>query len=348
MARPIIVFPDQDHLAHLQVQIDYMMSPMFGMNPLIAPVLLSGMLNHVKDHIAYWYVDSFVKLTSEAAGVDITKLMDNDDEEVGQEFDRMLAAASPMMNKIAMQELQSLPPIIQQAMQVAQQFAPPQMGDPTQAAMMAAQATVKEVERKGQADQMKAQLDNQRLQMDNQRLQIEGMNVQMKQQEMAFKQQLEQARTEMQQRNADAERAAKLMLAEQAETSKQAISQQQAQVKVDTNTADNETALTIANMEIESGREARQEGMAFDAAMADQDRQLDQQNAAAERAFNAEQAERDRQTGIETQQVDRLFQSVDKQTEREHRADQADKDRKFKGTKVGVSTGTGINPNPKK
>jgi hypothetical protein len=348
MGRPIIVFPDQDHLAHLQVHIDYMMSPMFGMNPLIAPVLLSGMLNHVKDHIAYWYVDSFVKLTSEAAGVDITKLMDNDDEEVGQEFDRMLAAASPMMNKIAMQELQSLPPIIQQAMQVAQQFAPPQMGDPTQAAMMAAQATLKEVERKGQADQLKAQLDNQRLQMDNQRLQIEGMNVQLKQQEQAFKQQLEQARSEMQQRNADAERAAKLMLAEQAEASKQAIAQQQAQVKVETNTADNQTALTIANMEIESGREARQDQMAFDAQQSAVDRQIDQQNAAEDRAFNAEQAERDRQTGIETQQADRMFQAVDKQTEREHRAEQADKDRKFKGTKVGVSTGTGINPNPKK
>lgn len=341
MGRPIIVFPDQDHLAHLQVHIDYMMNPLFGMNPLIAPGFLQGMLNHIKDHIAYWYVDSFVKLTSEAAGVDITKLMDNDDEEVGQEFDRMLAAASPMMMKIATQELQSLPPIIQQAMQVAQQFAPPQMGDPAQAAMMAAQAASKEVERKAQADQLKNQLDQQRLQID-------GMGIQMKQQELAFKQQLEQARTEMQQRNADAERAAKLMLAEQAERSKQAIAEQQAQVKVDTNTADNQTALTIANMEVESAREARQEGMAFDAQMAEQDRQADMLQSAQDREFNERQADKDRQHGIETAQVDRMFQAVDKQTEREHRAEQADKDRKFKGTKVSVSTGTGINPNPKK
>jgi hypothetical protein len=348
MGRPIIAFPDQDHLAHLQVHIDYMMSPMFGMNPLIAPGFISGMLNHVKDHIAYWYVDSFVKFTSQAAGVDITKLMDNEDEEVGQEFDRMLAAASPTIIEIAMQELSKLPPIIQQAMQVAQQFAPPQMGDPTQAAMMAAQATVKEVERKAQADQIKGQLDQQRLQMDNQRLQIEGMGIQMKQQEMAFKQQLEQSRTEMEQRNADAERAAKMMLADKAEQVKLSVSEQATRAKMETNTSDNQTALTIAQMEIESGREARQEGMAFDAQMAEQDRQIDQQNAAADRAFNAQQAAEDRRHGIETTQVDRMFQAVDKQTEREHRSEQADKDREFKGTKVGVSTGTGINPNPKK
>jgi hypothetical protein len=348
MGRPIIAFPDQDHLAHLQVHIDYMLNPMFGMNPLIAPVFLSGMLNHIKDHIAYWYVDSFVKFTSQVAGVDVTKLMDNDDEEVGQEFDRMLAAASPTINQIAQQELAKLPPVIQQAMQVAQQFAPPQMGDPTQAAMMAAQATVKEVERKGQADQMKAQLDNQRLQMDNQRLQIEGMGIQMKQQELAFKQQLEQSRTELAQRNADAERAAKMMLADKAEQVKLSVSEQTTRAKLETNTSDNQTAMTIAQMEIESGREARQEGMAFDAQMAEQDRQTDMARAEQDRAFNAEQAERDRQTGAEQKQVDRMFTAVDKQTEREHRSEQAEKDRKLQGTKVSLSTGTGINPNPKK
>ncbi|MEY2654400.1 MAG: hypothetical protein RLZZ524_1428 [Pseudomonadota bacterium] len=344
MGRPIIAFPDQDHLAHLQVHIDYMMSPMFGMNPLIAPVLLQGMLNHIKDHIGYWYVDSFVKFTSEAAGVDITKLMDPEDEEVGQEFDRMLAAASPTIIQIAMQELAKLPPIIQQAMQVAQQFAPPQMGDPTQAAMMAAQASVKEVERKAQADQLKGQLDQQRLQMDNQRLQIEGMSIQMKQAEMQMKQQLDQARAEMEQRNADAERAAKLMITERAEKAKVGIAQQQAAVKVKTNTDDNQTAMTIAQMEVESAREARQESMAFEAQQSAVDRQLDQQNAAADRAFNAQQAAEDRKHGAETKQVDRMFQAVDKQTEREHRAQQADKDREFEGEKVSVSTGGGIDP----
>lgn len=352
MGRPIVVFPDQDHLAHLQVHIDYMMNPILGMNPLIAPVFVQGMLNHIKDHIAYWYVDTFVRVTSDAAGVDVTKLMDAEDEEVGKEFDRMLAAASPMISQMAQAELQALPPIIQQAMQVAQQFAPPAMGDPAQAAMMAAQAQVQEVQRKAQADQLKAQVDNQRLQ-------IEQLGLQLKQQETQYRMQLDQATEQMRQRNADADRAAKLMLSEQQEASKQAIAQQQAQVKVETNTADNQTALQIANMEVESAREARRDDMAFQSQQAQQDRQIDQQRFAAEKAFAAEQAERDRQHAAETGQrdlgfkaeqahIDRMFQQVDRQTEREHRSEQADKDRKLKGEKVAVKTGTGINPNPKK
>lgn len=352
MGRPIVAFPDQDHLAHMQVHLDYLMNPMFGMNPLIAPGFMQGMLNHLKDHIAYWYVDTFVKVTSEAAGVDVTKLMDNDDEEVGQEFDRMLAAASPMISQMAQQELAKLPPIIQQAMQVAQQFAPPQMGDPTQAAMMAAQAQVQEVQRKAQADQLKSQLDQQRLQMDQMRVQIDNQRLQ-------FEQQMAQQSEAMRQRNADADRAAKLMTAEQQEKAKLQVAEQQAAVKVKTNTDDNQTALTIAQMEVDSSREARQEQMAYESQQAAQDRQIEQQRFAADKAFAADQAERDRQHAAETgqrdigfkaeqAQIDRMYQQVDKQTEREHRADQADKDRKIQGEKIAVSTGTGVNPNPKK
>ena len=364
MGRPIIAFPNQDHLAHLQVHIDFMMNPLFGMNPLIAPVFLQGMLNHIKDHIAYWYVDSFVKLTSQTAGVDVTQLMDNDDDEVGQEFDRMLAAASPLMNQIAGQELQALPPIIQQAMQVAKQFAPPQQGDPTQAAMMAAQAQVQEVQRKAQADQMKSQLDQMKAQLDGQKAQLDAQRFQW-----------EQQRSQMEDRQRDADRAAQVAKDQQVEETKRATAEQNNMVKVKTNTDDNRTALTIATMEIDSNREARQDQMAFDQQQAQQSRQDEAQRFVADKAFAAAEADKDRQhatqigeadrqfqreTGdaerqhaAEQGQIDRMYSAVQSQTEREHATEQADADRtaklkeaKLKGEKVAVSTGTGVNPNP--
>ena len=353
MGRPIIAFPNQDHLAHLQVHIDFMMNPLFGSNPLIAPVFLQGMLNHIKDHIAYWYVDSFVKLTSQTAGVDVTQLMDNDDDEVGQEFDRMLAAASPLLNQIATQELQALPPIIQQAMQMAQQFAPPQMGDPAQAAMMAAQAQVQEVQRKSQADQMKAQLDGQKAQ-------IEGMRAQLDAQRFEF----ERQRSDMEDRQRDADRAAKMATDQQNVQAKSAIAEQQNAVKVKTNTDDNQTALTIASMEIASNEQARQDQMAFDQQQAQQSRADDRERFVAEKVFSSAEADKDRQHAAQTGeqdrqhkaeqgQIDRMYSAVQSETEREHATSQAEADRtarlkeaKLKGEKVGVRTGTGINPNP--
>lgn len=349
MGRPIVAYPTQDHLAHLQVHIDYLLNPMLGQNPLIAPIFVPAMLNHIKDHLALWYVDTFVKLTSEAAGIDISKLMDDDDE-VSAEMDRTLATASPVVGQIVVQELQKLPPIIQQAMQIAQQFQPPQPGDPTQVAMLAAQAQMQEVQRKTQADQMKtqmdqmkvqmeAQLENQRMQMENQRLQIEQQFRQMQLDQQQKNADAERAAklmlSETQQRNADAERAAKLVMAEKSEATKQAIAEQSTAADLKTNSDDNATALTIANMEIESNREARHDEMLFD-----------EQQAEAMRRFNEEQA-----------QVDRMYRAVDKQTDREHAAAQAAQSEKakgkrnrprFRGERVGLSNGTGINPNPNK
>jgi len=156
MGAPIVAFPDQDHLSHIQVHLSYITNPMLGASQIMAPIVIPLMLNHVKDHLALWYVNETVRIASEAAGMDIAKLMDPDNPAVDQEFDRMLAAADLRVEQQAMQQLQAIPEIIKQATQVLQSFQAPPPMDPSQVAM---QIQTAETQRRAQADQVRAQID---------------------------------------------------------------------------------------------------------------------------------------------------------------------------------------------
>jgi hypothetical protein len=156
MGAPIVAFPDQDHLSHIQVHLSYITNPLLGASQIMAPIVIPSMLNHVKDHLALWYVNETVRIASEAAGMDIAKLMDPDNPAVDQEFDRMLAAADLRVEQQAMQQLQAIPEIIKQATQVLQSFQAPPPMDPSQVAM---QIQTAETQRRAQADQVKAQID---------------------------------------------------------------------------------------------------------------------------------------------------------------------------------------------
>lgn len=53
--RPLKVYEEQDDLNHLKSHVQFATSPMFGGNPLIAPVALPGLLQHCKEHIMALY-----------------------------------------------------------------------------------------------------------------------------------------------------------------------------------------------------------------------------------------------------------------------------------------------------
>lgn len=167
MNRPLVAFPDQDHLAHIKTHLNYMMNPVLGANPVIAPVFTPAILNHIKDHIALWYVNEVVRIGSEAAGVDIALLMDPDNPEIDRQYDRTLAAASDFVNNEAQKQLGSLPEILQQAIQFLQSMNQ-QPVSPEQVAMMAAQNQQAETQRKTQADQVEAALKQQKIVADQQ------------------------------------------------------------------------------------------------------------------------------------------------------------------------------------
>lgn len=218
MGRPVIAFPQQDHIAHLSAHLGYMMNPVLGANRLVAPQFLPGVLNHIKEHMALWYAQQVYELSNEATGMDIGEAVrDNKSVEDKQSFDRMLAEASNTVSQRAAEAFGALPPVIEQAVQMLQAMSPQPPQDP------AVQAAMAETERRAAADQAKAQLDAQRLQIEQQDNQVD---TQVQQAKLAAEMQADQMRQQAEDQRASMEMQARISM----------------------NNADNQTALTLAQM----------------------------------------------------------------------------------------------------
>ena len=161
LGQPVSVFPEQDHLAHLEVLLDFMKSPVLGMNPLLLPIFMPAALKHAAQHIAYLYVERTVQTVTQAAGVPADQLMSND---VGlkRSMDVLLAHASHNVVPALEQNLTATIPVIQQAMAQMKALMPPPPVDPAAAAVQAATA---ETARKGQADQANNQVEQSKVQL---------------------------------------------------------------------------------------------------------------------------------------------------------------------------------------
>ena len=267
LARPITAFPEQDHIAHLKTHLAYMMSPAFGLNPLIAPSYLPGMLNHIKEHIALWYVASTVRIASEAIGEDIGEAMRDigKDNNARRALDQMLAEASTMVIEQGAMAFDALPPAIAQAQQLLQSLMPPPMQDPN-----------------GMIEGQKLQLQTQKMQQDAQmqqaRLQIEQQNtqaaMQMSQARLQIEQQnaqadlqMSQAKLQIEQQNTQAglqidgaklqlsaqELQARVQMEAQRQQAEDARKAAELQTRVAINADDNRTAMELAAAEIASG-----------------------------------------------------------------------------------------------
>lgn len=228
MGKAASAFPDQDHLAHLQVHLSFAQNPILGSNIIIAPVFMPLFIEHVKQHIVMWYVATTVELVQENAGVPMEELMDPDDS-LRKPFDQMLAAASTHIDQFAMQELKGVPAVIQKCVQLLQQLQPKPPMDPN------AQVMASEVERKKQKDiadqqdrQQQTQLRAEETRLRQQKDQTDAMNNQ----------------AELEQRTAVERQRSMTDLTRQGMAD---------DVRVSTNTQDNLTALHIAEMDNEEG-----------------------------------------------------------------------------------------------
>ena len=222
LGRPVSAFPEQDHLAHIQVHLDYLMSPVLGSSLLMAPTFIPIMMNHLKEHIALWYATHVFEVASTAAGQDISEFQKVKNPKVQKEFDQFLAATSQKVVPDANQAFQAIPQIIQQAMQIMQQL------QGQNAPMDPAQAAMAETQRKAQADQINAQLEQAKLQLQAQQAKV-------KQLENARRQEDNMRRELLKQDRLDQRQIAEL------------------DVKLVTNREDNKTAKDIAAMEAVSG-----------------------------------------------------------------------------------------------
>ncbi len=162
MGRPVAAFPAQDHLAHLQVHLDYAMSPALGMNPLIAPRYIPMLMGHIIEHVALYYVSYNVDLLKAASGMNddqFSQMMKLSDPEVRREMDKTLAYQSqdvvPAMGKV----LAGLQPVVEQLQEVMQSFEPEPEAPPPDPNAMAA------IEQEREADQARDERERERTQL---------------------------------------------------------------------------------------------------------------------------------------------------------------------------------------
>ena len=162
MGRPVAAFPSQDHLAHLQVHLDYAMSPALGMNPLIAPRYIPMLMGHIIEHVALYYVSYNVDLLKAASGMDedqFSQMMKLRDPEVRKEMDKTLAYQSSEVVPAMDQVLSGLQPIIMQLQQVMQELQPEEPPPPVDPNAMAA------IEQEREADQARDARERERTQL---------------------------------------------------------------------------------------------------------------------------------------------------------------------------------------
>lgn len=159
LGKPVGAFPGQDHLAHMQVLLDYLKDPMYGSNPIIAPVFIPAALEHLKQHLTLYYLDKMDGYTSDALGRNFNILKE---ETVMKEAQQLLATSSQMFAQDSQQMLGGVAPVMQGAMQMMQQLRSQQQPqDPSVQALV--QTQMAETQRKAQYDQARIQLDRAKL-----------------------------------------------------------------------------------------------------------------------------------------------------------------------------------------
>jgi hypothetical protein len=162
LGKPVGAYPSQDHLAHIQVHLDYAKDPMYGASPIMAPVFIPAMLEHLKQHLTLWYLNTMDRYASDALSepFDILKV-----QPVIQEAQQLLAASSQHVHLDSQEQFSGVTPVMQQMLQMIQQLkAQQQPTDPSVQALV--QTQMAETQRKTAYDQAKLQLDGAKLQAD--------------------------------------------------------------------------------------------------------------------------------------------------------------------------------------
>lgn len=170
-------YPEQDHLGHIQAHLDYAQNPMLGQNPMIAPVYMPKVVEHIKQHLVLWYLNRMHGYAQKALGekLDDYELL-NDPKVV----DQMFGAASQHVMMDTETTFEKVMPVIGQIMQTLQQSKPQPPMPPEAQVLM--QTSMAETERRAARDQAEMQIKGQELeakmQLEMQKLQSD-MQIQM-------------------------------------------------------------------------------------------------------------------------------------------------------------------------
>ena len=165
MGQPIYVLPQQDHLAHLQVHLAFLKSPMFGSNPVIMSNFFYPMAMHMRDHLLNYYLVEAHNAVDEAQTEQLIP------EEAEQQVEVIL--------KVQQFIEQQLGPFAQELAQInemAQQFKPENpaqaQGDAMKIAELSAQIKQGELQQRTERDGARIQLDSAKMQAANEIAQL--------------------------------------------------------------------------------------------------------------------------------------------------------------------------------
>jgi len=170
MGRPAAAYPDQDHIAHIKIHLEYAQNPAYGGNPVIGPVFAPHALEHIKQHLTLHYLQSMRSYVAQASGGRDTLEL-HQEKPLDLDAQQALALASQMVNQDSQN---SLGPFVQQIQGLAQKVSQAQqqqqestaLADPTAQVILKTQMA--ETQRKTQEAQAKMQLDTQKSQQEYQ------------------------------------------------------------------------------------------------------------------------------------------------------------------------------------
>ncbi len=121
--KPIKVFEDQDHAAHIAVHQQFMMDPRFGGNPQAKEVLYPLMMAHLGQHMAYLYQQQMQAQVPEgiptSTGEINKELRDEDTKEVSIEQENRIAVAAAQAAQGLMGSMPPSPEQQKQQMEMA-------------------------------------------------------------------------------------------------------------------------------------------------------------------------------------------------------------------------------------
>jgi hypothetical protein len=253
LGRPIAAFPEQNHLAHLQVHLDYLQSPVLGQNMLISQTFMPMVLEHIKEHMTFYYVEynyDLLQASTGLSGQEMSEMMKLRTPEVRKELDKNLAVQSQVVMPAVEKVLSGLLPIIEQTAQQIQENQPepeqPPIDPNTQMAIEQEQASDEMRDaREREATQMQL-VDKQ--QAREQQKEIKFMELDHETRESTLRGAREDARKALEY----AARLEELMERLDAEREETLV---ETESREDINTEDNVTALAIADKNAEAAKQ---------------------------------------------------------------------------------------------
>jgi hypothetical protein len=275
MGAPLMAFPEQNHVAHIETHIRFIADPLFGASPASVPQTYPRMVEHMKQHLSFLYAKVIHDLASQAVGNDIGPLMA--DKRNWPHLDGVIAAASKVAHDRLTQILAPLGPEIAKMVKQLELMKPPPPMDPSQSALQIASM---EDRRAREEDERQKSLDAQKLAAQREKDRLAAANA-ARQTEIKGAEAIAKGASLAHEAELGAQEQA-ARLEGDAEARAQAADQQAHQ-----------QAMDLAGREAEERRGAQERGLArqqHDDAMAQQ--VADRQQADQHKAMDQEQARR--------------------------------------------------------